>query len=115
MSDTTNSSNKGQTQKGMAKARGKSRRLAMQAVYQWQMTGQSAAEILAQLAEDRADGQVDDAEIAGFCSLLGAAGSETVTKAVILMTSPSAVNTSLQSVISTAIRIFSFNSRPLGK
>ncbi len=32
----------------------------MQAIYQWQMTGQSPGEILAQLAEDREHGQIDD-------------------------------------------------------
>ena len=32
----------------------------MQAIYQWQMTGQSPGEILAQLDEDRERGQVDD-------------------------------------------------------
>jgi len=40
------------TQKSVAKARGKSRRLAMQAVYQWQMTGDSITGIKQQFFEE---------------------------------------------------------------
>ena len=40
-----NSTQKGGAQKSMAKARGKSRRLAMQAIYQWQMTGDNITDI----------------------------------------------------------------------
>lgn len=43
---------KGQAQKGQAKARGKSRRLAMQAIYQWQMTGDSITDIKQQFFEE---------------------------------------------------------------
>lgn len=38
--------------KSMAKARGKSRRFAMQAIYQWQMTGDSITDIKQQFFED---------------------------------------------------------------
>ena len=37
--------------KSVAKARGKARRLAMQAIYQWQMTGDSITDIKQQFAE----------------------------------------------------------------
>ncbi|HHJ34159.1 MAG TPA: transcription antitermination factor NusB [Gammaproteobacteria bacterium] len=45
-------SKKGQAQKGQAKARGKSRRLAMQAIYQWQMTGDSITDIKQQFFDE---------------------------------------------------------------
>lgn len=38
--------------KSIAKARGKSRRFAMQAIYQWQMTGDSIADIKQQFFDD---------------------------------------------------------------
>jgi N utilization substance protein B len=38
--------------KSMAKARGKSRRYAMQAIYQWQMTGDSITDIKQQFFDD---------------------------------------------------------------
>ena len=38
--------------KGLAKARGKSRRLAMQAIYQWQMTGDSITDIKQQFFDE---------------------------------------------------------------
>lgn len=59
MSDTTSSSTKGQPQKGMAKARGKSRRLAMQAVYQWQMTGDNITDIKQQFFDENNMSQFD--------------------------------------------------------
>ena len=59
MPDTTNSSTKGQSQKGMAKARGKSRRLAMQAVYQWQMTGDNITDIKQQFFDENNMSQID--------------------------------------------------------
>ncbi len=40
------------SKKGLAKARGKSRRLAMQAIYQWQMTGDSITDIKQQFFEE---------------------------------------------------------------
>ena len=61
MSDTTSSSSKGQTQKGVAKARGKSRRLAMQAIYQWQMTGDNISDIKQQFFDENNISQFDSA------------------------------------------------------
>ncbi|MBT8119582.1 MAG: transcription antitermination factor NusB [Gammaproteobacteria bacterium] len=52
MSDTTSAITTGQAKKGMAKARGKSRRLAMQAIYQWQMTGDSITDIKQQFFDE---------------------------------------------------------------
>ena len=46
-------------QKNLAKARGKSRRLAMQAIYQWQMTGDSIAGIKQQFFEDNNSTKID--------------------------------------------------------
>ncbi len=46
---------------GLAKARGRARRLAMQAIYQWQMTGNEVNEIAQQYQEDN-DMQNIDAE-----------------------------------------------------
>lgn len=58
---------------GLAKARGKARRLAMQAIYQWQMTGDDVAVIAAQHIEDN-DMQAIDGDY--FRELLsGVAGS----------------------------------------
>ena len=46
-------------QKSVAKARGKSRRLAMQAIYQWQMTGDSITDIKQQFFEDNNPAKID--------------------------------------------------------
>lgn len=51
------------------RARSQARKLAMQALYQWQMTGQSAAEITRQFAEDE---QVAGAEDEYFRELVNA-------------------------------------------
>jgi len=51
------------------RARSQARKLAMQALYQWQMTGQSAAEITRQFAEDE---QVTGAEDEYFRELVNA-------------------------------------------
>jgi N utilization substance protein B len=45
--------------KGMAKARGKSRRLAMQAIYQWQMTGDSITGIKQQFFDENNMSKLD--------------------------------------------------------
>ena len=45
--------------KTTAKARGKSRRLAMQAIYQWQMTGDSITDIKKQFFEENNMSKVD--------------------------------------------------------
>jgi N utilization substance protein B len=59
--------------KSIAKARGKSRRLAMQAIYQWQMTGDSITDIKQQFVDENNFSKVD----AGYFSELvsGVAGS----------------------------------------
>ena len=51
--------NKGLARKGLAKARGKSRRLAMQAIYQWQMTGDSITDIKQQFFDDNNKAKFD--------------------------------------------------------
>ena len=50
---------KGLANKGLAKARGKSRRLAMQAIYQWQMTGDSITDIKQQFFDENNMSQLD--------------------------------------------------------
>lgn len=45
--------------KSLAKARGKSRRFAMQAIYQWQMTGDSITDIKQQFFEDNNFAKID--------------------------------------------------------
>lgn len=45
--------------KNLAKARGKSRRLAMQAIYQWQMTGDSITGIKQQFFEENNSSKID--------------------------------------------------------
>ncbi len=55
MSESTTSTSK----KSLAKARGKSRRLAMQAIYQWQMTGDSITDIKQQFFEENNMSQLD--------------------------------------------------------
>lgn len=46
-------------QVSLAKARGKARRLAMQAIYQWQMTGDDISMIHSQFVEDNKSTSVD--------------------------------------------------------
>jgi len=60
MSDLNKSDeNKSGSKKGLAKARGKSRRLAMQAIYQWQMTGDSITDIKQQFFDDNNMSKLD--------------------------------------------------------
>ncbi|PCI08266.1 MAG: transcription antitermination factor NusB [Gammaproteobacteria bacterium] len=62
MSDSTNVDSKiSSVSKGLARARGKSRRLAMQAIYQWQMTGDSITEIKQQFFDDNNMSKLDSA------------------------------------------------------
>ena len=51
--------NQTDSKKSLAKARGKSRRLAMQAIYQWQMTGDSVAGIKQQFFEENNMSKLD--------------------------------------------------------
>ncbi len=60
MSESNKSvSNKALANKGVAKARGKSRRLAMQAIYQWQMTGDSITDIKQQFFDENNKSKFD--------------------------------------------------------
>jgi N utilization substance protein B len=63
--DKTVAENK-QAQKSVAKARGRSRRLAMQAIYQWQMTGDNISDIKQQFYEENNMSKLDS----GFFSEL---------------------------------------------
>jgi len=47
------------SEKSVAKARGKSRRFAMQAIYQWQMTGDSITDIKQQFFDDNNFSKID--------------------------------------------------------
>ncbi len=49
------------TKTGLAKARGKSRRLAMQAIYQWQMTGDNISDIKQQFFDENDMAKLDAA------------------------------------------------------
>jgi N utilization substance protein B len=53
--------NKSSSKKSLAKSRGKSRRLAMQAIYQWQMTGDSITDIKQQFTDENNISQFDSA------------------------------------------------------
>ena len=53
------SESKNPADKSLAKARGKSRRLAMQAIYQWQMTGDNITDIKQQFFEDNNFSKID--------------------------------------------------------
>ncbi len=46
-------------QAGLAKSRGKARRLAMQAIYQWQMTGDAISGIVEQFSEEASNPSLD--------------------------------------------------------
>ena len=61
----------------LARARGKARRLAMQALYQWQMTGDNITEIKQQFIDTHTlDGSIDKIDTAYFSELVsGVAGS----------------------------------------
>jgi len=72
MSDASNTSTNSPPQKSVAKARGKSRRLAMQAVYQWQMTGDSITDIKQQFFDEnnmsKADAEFFSELVSGVAS-----------------------------------------------
>lgn len=59
MSDSKSSTSPGASSKGLAKARGRSRRFAMQAIYQWQMTGDSITDIKQQFFEENNFSKID--------------------------------------------------------
>jgi len=54
-----NSAKNSVAKSSVAKARGKSRRLAMQAIYQWQMTGDSITDIKQQFSEENNMAKLD--------------------------------------------------------
>ena len=59
MSASKNTVDKEPSQKSVAKARGKSRRLAMQAIYQWQMTGDNISDIKQQFFDENNMAKLD--------------------------------------------------------
>ena len=59
MSDSNNSNLNGSSAKGLAKARGKARRLVMQAIYQWQMTGDNITDIKQQFFDENNFAKID--------------------------------------------------------
>ncbi|MFV2005077.1 MAG: transcription antitermination factor NusB [Gammaproteobacteria bacterium] len=59
MSDKNITASDKPAQKGQARARGKSRRFAMQAIYQWQMTGDSITDIKQQFFEENNFARID--------------------------------------------------------
>jgi N utilization substance protein B len=76
MSDTTSTPIKGPAKKGVAKARGKSRRLAMQAIYQWQMTGDNVSDIKQQFFDENNMSQFDSAFFSELVSGVASSISE---------------------------------------
>jgi N utilization substance protein B len=67
---------KGLTQKSVAKARGKSRRLAMQAIYQWQMTGDNISDIKQQFYDENNMAKLDSAFFSEMVSGVASSISE---------------------------------------
>jgi N utilization substance protein B len=61
MSDSNDPVEKNPAPKSVAKARGKSRRLAMQAIYQWQMTGDNISDIKQQFFDENNMAKLDSA------------------------------------------------------
>ncbi len=62
--------------KSVAKARGKSRRFAMQAIYQWQMTGDSITDIKQQFFNDNNFSVIDSAYFSELVSGVASSISE---------------------------------------
>ena len=67
---------KSSTKKSVAKARGKSRRFAMQAIYQWQMTGDSITDIKQQFFDDNNFSVIDSAYFSELVSGVASSISE---------------------------------------
>ncbi|MBL4711164.1 MAG: transcription antitermination factor NusB [Gammaproteobacteria bacterium] len=77
MSDSSKiDSEKVPVSKGLARARGKSRRLAMQAIYQWQMTGDSITDIKQQFFDDNDMSKLDSAFFSEMVSGVASSISE---------------------------------------
>lgn len=64
------------TDKSLAKARGKSRRYAMQAIYQWQMTGDNISDIKQQFFEDNNFALIDSEYFSDLVSGVASSISE---------------------------------------
>ncbi len=67
---------KNPSNKGLAKARGKSRRLAMQAIYQWQMTGDNISDIKQQFFDANNMAKLDSAFFSEMVSGVASSISE---------------------------------------
>ncbi len=76
MSDSNNPAENKPAQKSVAKARGKSRRLAMQAIYQWQMTGDNISDIKQQFFDENNMAKLDSAFFSEMVSGVASSISE---------------------------------------
>ena len=76
MSDSKNSSSNKLSAKGLAKVRGKSRRFAMQAVYQWQMTGDNITDIKQQFFDENNFSSIDSEYFSELVSGVASSVSE---------------------------------------
>ncbi len=76
MSDSKNSSSNKLSAKGLAKVRGKSRRFAMQAVYQWQMTGDNITDIKQQFFDENNFSLIDSEYFSELVSGVASSVSE---------------------------------------
>ena len=76
MSDSSKPEGENPPQKSVAKARGKSRRLAMQAIYQWQMTGDNISDIKQQFFDENNMAKLDAAFFSEMVSGVASSISE---------------------------------------
>lgn len=76
MTESNNTAGKDPSKKSIAKARGKSRRLAMQAIYQWQMTGDNISDIKQQFFDENNMAKLDAAFFSEMVSGVASSISE---------------------------------------
>lgn len=76
MTESNNTAGKDPSKKSIAKARGKSRRLAMQAIYQWQMTGDNISDIKQQFFDENNKAKLDTAFFSEMVSGVASSISE---------------------------------------
>lgn len=76
MTESNNTAGKDPSKKSIAKARGKSRRLAMQAIYQWQMTGDNISDIKQQFFDENNMAKLDTAFFSEMVSGVASSISE---------------------------------------
>ena len=76
MSESKKTADKDPSKKSVAKARGKSRRLAMQAIYQWQMTGDNISDIKQQFFDENNMAKLDSAFFSEMVSGVASSISE---------------------------------------